>query len=143
MSVSAQAAIRAWINASPLVGEGNPLARGAYLTMQRSVADGAYAVVSRTSEGVTNVVAEDGAAAVARIQCLVFAGTEDASEASASALRKAFEGLSGLPQRCGDTGVTILVADNYIGPFLIPWAPDSGETFCHQVNADFVLTEAF
>jgi hypothetical protein len=142
MAVSAQSAIRAWINARDIVGEGSALSRGAYLQTQRSVADGAYAVVSRTSEGVTDVVAEGSDAGVARIQCLVFAGTEDASEAAAKALRQAFEGLTGAPQKCGTTDVSIMVAFNHLGPFLVPWAPDGGETYCHQVNADFLLTEA-
>lgn len=142
VSVSAQAAIRAWINALPIVGDSLALARGAYLTEQRSVADGAYVVVSRTPEGVTNVVAEDGAVGLARIQCLVYAGTQEASEAAGKALRAAFETLTGCPSKCGNTGVTIMVADNYLGPFLIPVAPDAGETYAHQVNADFLLTEA-
>lgn len=143
MAVAAQAAVRAWLNSkTDLTGEGNPLSRGAYLTLQRSVADGAYAVVSRTSEGVTNVVAEDSeAGSVARIQCLVFAGTEEASEAAAKAVRAEFENLKGMPEPCGTTGMTVMVAFNHLGPFLIPWAPDSGEVYCHQVNADFLLRD--
>jgi hypothetical protein len=139
MSVAAQSAIRAWINASPLVGDGNPLSRGAYLREQRSPADGSYCVLSRNSEGVGDLVAEDAVFTRARIQALVYAGTEEAAETSAAALRSAFEALQGLPALCGTTGIKIMVAENHIGPLLIPIAPDSGEIYCFQVGADFIL----
>jgi hypothetical protein len=143
VSVAAQAAIRAWINGrADLVGDGLPLARGAYLREQRSPADGGYAVISRTSEGVTSIVAEPAPVlAVARIQCLVYAGTEEASEAAAAALRSAFETLEGNPEPCGGTGVTVLTADNHIGPLFVPHAGDTGEIYSFQVNADFVLRD--
>src|SRR5262249_21782028 len=124
-----------------IVGEEQPLSRGAYLIEQRSPADGAYAVVLRTSEGVTSPVAEDGAIGVARMQFIVYAGTVDASENAGKALRALIETCTGLPQQCGDTNTRILVADNYLGPFAIPPAPDAGEVYAFQVNADFVLTE--
>jgi hypothetical protein len=144
MAIAAQDAIRAWINArADLVGEGLPLNRGAYLREQRSPADGAYTVLSRGSEGIGSVVAEGGdGIGTARMQFLVYAGTETASEAAAAALREAFETLQGCPEPCGSTGVTVRVAYNHLGPILIPVAPDAGEIYCHQVNADFLLTEA-
>lgn len=143
MSVAAQSAIRAWVNASSIVGDGNPLSGGAYLREQRSPADGAYAVLMRQSEGVTSVVAEqDGSMGVARMQFVVYAGTEDAAENAATALRSLIETLTGAPQPCGTTGVKILVSDNWVGPLQIPVSPDTGEIFAFQVNADFVLTAA-
>lgn len=142
MAVSAQAAIRAWLNASPIVGEGKPLARGAYLIEQRSPADGAYAVLLRTSEGIERVVAEDGRIGVARMQFLIYAGTVVAAENAANAVRDLNETLSGAPQVCGDTGYRIMVADNHLGPFAIPPPPDNGEAYAFQVNADFLLTAA-
>jgi hypothetical protein len=140
VAVSAQSAIRAWVNASPIVGEGNPLSRGAYLIEQRSPADGAYTVLLRTSEGVDSPVAEDGRVGTARMQFLVYAGTVDAAENAAKALRDLIETLTGAPQPCGDTGSRILVSDNQLGPFAIPPPPDAGETYAFQVNADFLLT---
>lgn len=140
MAVAAENAIRAWVNASPIVGEGNPLALGAFLREQRSPADGAYTVLARTSEGVTNIVAEDDEIGTARMQFVVYAGTEEASEAAGKALRGLIDTLNGCPQPCGDTGYRVLVSDNRLGPFAIPVAPDSGEAYAFQVNADFVLT---
>lgn len=133
-------AIRQWINGrSDLVGIGNALPQGAFIREIRSPADGAYVVIARQSEGVTNVVAEPGGPQIVRIQHITYAGTEQASEAAAKALRAAIESLSGQPVVCGDTGIKILVADNYLGPFAIPPAPDAGEAYAYQVNADFVL----
>jgi hypothetical protein len=144
MAIAAQTAVREWINGrtTDLVGPGNPLPNGAYLLPQAVPETGAYTVVSRTSEGVTSVVAEDpSATSLARMQCLVFAGTIEASELAAAALRTAFESLRGNPEPCGNTGVWVLVTDNHIGPILIQWAPTHGEVYAHQVNADFVLAE--
>jgi hypothetical protein len=143
VSVAAQAAVRAWVNGrADLVGDGMPLSRGAYLKEQRSPADGGYAVISRSSEGVTSVVAEPAPVlAVARIQCLVYAGTEEASELAAAALRTAFETLTGNPEPCGDTGVTVLAAGNHLGPLFVPHPGDTGEIYSFQVNADFVLRD--
>lgn len=139
-SPSAQIALRAWVNArSDLVGEGNPIPQGAFVREIRSPADGAYVVLARQSEGVTNVTAEPGGPSIARIQSIVYAGTVEVAENAAGALRAAYESLSGCPELCGDTGVKVLVADNYLGPFAIPPAPDAGEVYAFQVNADFVL----
>lgn len=83
-------------------------------------------------------MAEDEAVTTARIQAMVFAGTGEASENAASALRSAFEELTGCPERCGDTGVLVLCADNHNGPFLVA---GTSEQFCFQVGADFLLAE--
>ncbi len=138
--MSAEAAVRAWVNdpARGLVGEGNPLVLGAYLVDQRSPAAGAYTVVSRNAEGVSGVVAEDdGAVTVARMQFMVYAGTIEAAGNAAAALRREIDTLTGLRQRCGDSGVTVLVADNRNGPFYVP---GTAEPYCFQVGADFLLT---
>jgi hypothetical protein len=143
MSVAAQDAIRAWVNARPdLVGDGMPLSRGAYLREQKSPADGGYTVIQRGSEGTTDVVAEDSTSlGVARMQCLCYAGTETAAEQAAKALRQAFEGLNGSPELCGATGVYVMVAFNHLGPIAIPHIGTTGEQFCFQVNADFLLRD--
>ncbi len=139
MSIAAEAALRAWVNARPIIGEGQPLARGAYLREQASPADGAYAVLQRNPEGVSSgayIEAEDGLFTTARLQAMVFAGTEEAAENAAAALRGEFEKLTGCPEPCGTTGVTVLVADNHNGPFAVP---GTNEQFCFQVGADFTL----
>jgi len=140
VSIAAEAALRAWVNARPIVGEGQLLSRGAYLREQRSPADGAYAVIARNPEGLGSIVAEDSTLARARIQAVVFAGTEEAAENAAAALLSEFEKLTGMPEPCGTTGVTVLIADNFTGPFFQPAPPaSSGEIYSFQVGADFVL----
>ena len=143
MAVAAEVAVREWINSkTDLVGMGNPLALGAFLIEQASPADGAYAVIARSSEGVTRVVSEPApGVGVARMQCLVYAGTEEASEPAAAALRRAFESLSGCPEPCGDTGVWALVTENLIGPIFVPHQGDTGEIYAFQVDADFLLRD--
>lgn len=139
MNFSAEAAVRAWINGrADLLGDGNPLPLGAFLRDQRSPENGAYAVVSRSPEGAVRApVAEDAAFTTARMQVLVFAGTEESAEIAAKAVRAAFETLNGCPEPCGGTGVTVRVADNHNGPFYVP---GTTEPYCFQVGADFLLT---
>lgn len=140
MSIPAETAIRDWINArAGLTGEGMPLEMGAFLRQQRSPETGAYVVVWRQSEGVSDLVAEESLVSVARMQFLVFAGTEDASEKGAAALRTAFETLSGCPEPCGKSGHTVVTSDNLVGPFFVD--NPAGEPYCFQVNGDFVLIE--
>lgn len=148
MALAAEVAIRAWINARPIVTGVNldedvpPLANGAFLLPQASPADGTYAFLSRNPEGVGSVVAEDSLISTARIQCLVFGGTVEAAERAAAALRGEFEKLTGCPEPCGDTGVIVMTADNHNGPFFIPLQASGSEVFCFQVGADFMLREA-
>lgn len=140
--IAAEAAIRAWVNGQPsLVGPGKPLSRGAYLRHQRSPADGSYAVLWRMSgAGSGEIVGEPAPElATARIQAQIFGGTEEFAEAAAAAYATAVEGLSGAPQRCGATGVTVLVAGNTSGPMFVPMPADGGEQYCFQFDADFVL----
>lgn len=136
--IAVERALREWVNARPIVTAGGPLPRGAYAKLQRSPAAGAYAVLQRNPEGIpVGPVAEDGSVVVARMQAMVFAGTVEAAEDGAAALRSEFETLTGRPQPCGDTGVTVLVADNHNGPFAVP---GTAEEYCFQVGADFMLT---
>lgn len=139
VNFSAEAAIRAWINARPeLTGDDGALPNGAFLRDQRSPDSGAYAVISRTPEGgAPDPEAEDGAFSLARIQVMVFAGEETVAETAAMAVRTAFETLTGCPETCGDTGVIIRVADNQNGPFYVP---GTSEPYCFQVGSDFLLT---
>lgn len=138
MSAAAESAVRAWINSLPIVGDGQPLARGAYLRDQASPADGAYAVIVRGAEGVNPFeVAEDDSLTMARIHAQVYAGSEDAAERGAAALRSEIEKLTGMPRPCGDTGVTVLITTNRNGPFFVP---GTSEAYCFQTGADFLLT---
>lgn len=143
MSIAAEAALRAWCNGRVILGgPDDPSWRGVYLRQQASPADGAYGVISRNSEGVARSVAEDGAITTARMQVIVYAGTEEAAELAAAALRSEFELLAGAPEACGDTGVVVMVADNFYGPLFMPVPPDGGEVYSFQVGADFLLREA-
>jgi hypothetical protein len=140
MSANAETAIRAWVNTrQDLVGNGGPLSGGAYLRSQRSPASGAYAVMVRQAAPATRMVAEDPDPSLARVQALCYAGTAPLAEQAATALATAWMSLSGLPEPCGDTGVTVLVSDNLTGPSAVPLPADSGEAYCFQVGADFVL----
>jgi hypothetical protein len=143
MSVAAATAIRAWVNGRrDLVGEGMPFPLGAFRRPIESPADGAYCVISRTGDPPSTVGAEDNRVGISRIQALCYAGTIEASEFAASALRDAFESLRGCPEACGDTNVLVLVCDSVSGPAEMPVPPDSGEIFCNMVTADLVLTAA-
>jgi len=143
MSLAATAAVEAWINAQSCCGQGQPLTRGAFQAgrQPRSPADGAYALLARIPGGRGTLVAEDDTPTVARISALVYAGTVDAAETAAAALASAFNTLNGDPEPCGDTGVTVLVTDNVTEPAYQPQPADSGEQYCFQVAADFVLAK--
>jgi hypothetical protein len=144
MSVAAETAIQAWVNArTSLVGGDAPLGLGAYLAgaEPRSPADGAYALLSRGSPSRTGLVAEDTEPSVARITAEVRAGTIEAAEAAAVALGNAWNSLNGCPEPCGDTGVTVLVSDNVTEPSYQPTPASSGEPFCFTVAGDFVLMQ--
>lgn len=140
--IAAETTLREWVNGQPgLTGKGNPITQGAFLHEQRSPLDGAYAVVHRLA-GPGQVVAEQSSElTTAGIAFLVYSLTEDVAEKAAKALATAIETLTGIPQRAGDTGVSVLVHDNLTGPVYAPQPPDSGEQFCFQVSADFMLAE--
>lgn len=139
MSVAAEEAIRAWINALTIVDPDAVIPRGAYLKMQRSPAWGAYIVLARTG-APAGPFAEPGPVDVAHVDCAVYAGTQDAAENAAASLRSEFEKLTGCPQPCAGTGATILCASNYSGPVNIPVPADAGEQYCFQVGADFMIS---
>jgi hypothetical protein len=140
MSLPAESAIRAWVNGQGgLVGPDNPLALGAYLSQQRSPGSGSYAVLSRQSQLARSPVAEDESIDNARISFLVYGGTEEAAEAAAVALANSIGGLTGRPEVCGDTGITVLVHDNLSGPMFVPMPASGGEQFAFEVAADFLL----
>jgi hypothetical protein len=137
--IAAEDAIRTWANMrTALVGAGRPLANGVHLSPPiRSPAQGAWALASRVGAGPGGV-AEDGAVSVARIQFDVYSLDEIAAEKAAAAIATEIETLTGAPQAAGQ--VLILVHDNLSGPVFVPQPADSGEPFCFQVQADFMLT---
>lgn len=144
MAVSAATAIREWINARPgLTGQGNPLSRGAFLDGEaiRSPAHGAYALLVREPGTNAAIVAEDYGVAVARVTAHVKAGTIQAAEHAAAALCNAFQALAGCPERCGDTGVTVLAAANFAEPGFVPMPGTGGEQYEFTTGAEFILTD--
>ena len=143
MSVPAEAAIRAWINApaTGLSGNGAPISNGAFSRRARSPASGSYAVVQRMSIASRAVAEEDGAIDQARLSVMIYAGTQEAAEAGAAAYATAVQRLSGKPVPAGDTGVIILVSDNLSGPQDVPMPEGGGEQFAFEVAADFLLTQ--
>jgi hypothetical protein len=145
MALSAETAIRDWINTrAGLTGEGNPLPRGAFLNgrQPRSPAHGAYALLIREAGAGGQVIAEDSDPSLARITAHVYAGTIEAAEAACSAVANAFQSLTGCPQRCGSTGVTVLVADNHTDPGYVPMPGAGGEQHCFTTSSTFMLTRS-
>jgi hypothetical protein len=142
MAVSAEIAARAWINSRhDLVGDGRPLARGAYLNGQqpRSPAHGAYALLIREPGTNQEMTAEPGGPSVARITAHVYAGTIGAAEAAAVAVANAWRTPSGTTERCGDTGVMVMAAGNFAEPGYVPMPGSGGEQHLFTTGADLVL----
>lgn len=150
--LAAEAAIREWVNGRPdLIGDpeqadgdgAGPVGRGAYLRTQRSPADGAYLVISRALPGGSEAgVAEPSPSlGTARIIAQAYAGTEEAAEQAAAAYANAVAGCTGDPQPCGTTGLWILSHDQLAGPAFIPAGPTTGEEYCFQVTAEFLLAD--
>ena len=143
MAVAAAIAIREWINTrAGLTGKGRPLSRGAYLNGEaiRSPAHGAYALLIREAGVGGGPVAEDADPSLARITAHVYAGTIQVAEAAATALANAWQDLNGAPEPCGDTGVTVMVADNFTDPGYVPMPGSGGEQHCFTTSATFMLT---
>jgi hypothetical protein len=143
MAVAAETAIQAWINARrDLTGKGKPLANGAWLYGQaiRSPAAGAYAYLVREAGVAGGVVAEDTDPSVARVTAHVYAGTIQAASRAAVALCNAFQELNGAPEPCGNTGVRVLVADNFTDPGYVPMPGAGGELHMFTTSANFMLT---
>ncbi len=140
--MAAETAVREWVNSKPgLVGAGSPLGMGAFLRGQASPGDGAYAIVHRAGGSSDLVAEQDSNLALASIVFQVYSPTEDVAERAAAALATAIEQLTGSPEPCGQTGVTVLVSDRLQGPVHVPQPADSGEPYCFQVGADFTLAE--
>jgi len=140
LSLPAVLAIRAWLNARlDLVGPDQPVALGFFTTQQRSPDSGAYGVVRRSSQPVASVVAEDQGVDTARLSIIVYGGTEESSEAAAVAVLSAIETLTGAPEPCGDTGISVLVHDNPSGPMTVEVPPTGGEIYANEVASDFLL----
>lgn len=135
--VAATAAVLAWVNAHPtLTGPGKPLDGGAFRDQVRSPSRGAYLVLARI-DGADALVAETPIDE-ARIAGLIFAATDEAAEAAATAYANALAALSGTPAAMG--GATCLVVDAITGPqFLDAGAGARGEEFAYQVDATFYL----
>jgi hypothetical protein len=136
--MTAAEAVRAWVNGpSGLSGDG-PVSRGAYLQSQASPADGAYAVLEQQPGPGEAPVAEPSPLQVARGSALVYAGTSEAAGQAAGAYADAVRGLEGCPVAMGDA--MCLAHANLAGPSYVPQPGGSGEQFCFQVVADFLLT---
>lgn len=139
--IAAESAVRAWVNGkADLVGEGNPLATGAFLRSVRSPAAGAYCMIARTGGASAFVAEQSPDLATAHLTFLVYSATVEVAELAAAALATEIEGLTGTPQVADpDDGVWLLLAENLTGPITVPQPADSGELYCFQVAADFML----
>lgn len=134
--VPAVKAVLDWVNAhEQLVGRGRPLSRGAFRTLPRSPADGAYVLLYRL-DGSDALNAEEPADQ-ARIAGVVYAPDDEAAEAAAVAYANAIGELTGTPTGMGDA--VCLVADDVVGPQFIDNRAGNGEQYAYQVDATFYL----
>lgn len=134
--VVALPAVRAWVNSNAaLVGQGKPLALGAYLETSKSPGTGAYALLMRVGRAV-DLVAEETVDSP-RISATILAGTLEAAETAAVAYANAVDSLRGAHTSMG--AVSCLVADNITGPLYVDLGRSTQEQYQFLVDADFYL----
>jgi hypothetical protein len=142
VAVDALTAIRAWINDNEdLTGPGQPISRGAYIEgrQPRSPAHGPYALLILEAGINPDVVAEDINPSKARVTAHLYAGTVVSAHAAALALHNAWGDLNGAPEPCGDTGITVLVADDFTAPGYIAMPATGGEQHAFTTSATFMF----
>lgn len=138
--VPAVTAVLKWVNAhEQLVGSGNPLNRGAFRSLPRSPADGAYVLLYRL-DGTDALNAEEPADQ-ARIAGVVYAPDDEAAELAATAYANAISELTGEPAAMGDVAMC-LVADDIVGPQFIDNRAGNGEQYAYQVDATFYFVDS-
>ncbi len=133
--VDAEEAVRSWVNTltTVLVGEGNPLAKGAHLHDLRGAAPAGYALLSIVGSGTAGGVENPDQRA--RISASIYGRTKEAATAAAIGYADMLLTLDGRPTAM--TGATCLVCDpdSITGPL---WSPDrAGPRLL--VDADFLL----
>jgi hypothetical protein len=135
--VVALPAVRAWVNSNTaLVGQGKPLALGAFLETTRSPGTGAYALLMRVGRG-DDLVAEETVDSP-RVSATILAGTLEAAETAAVAYANAVDSLRGVRAQMG--AVSCLVADNITGPLYVDLGHSvTQEQYQFLVDADFYL----
>jgi hypothetical protein len=134
--VVALPAVRAWVNSNAaLVGQGKPLALGAYLETSKSPGTGAYALLMRVGRAA-DLVAEETVDSP-RISATILAGTLEAAETAAVAYANAVDSLRGARAQMG--AVSCLVADNITGPLYVDLGRSTQEQYQFLVDADFYL----
>lgn len=118
--VDAVAALRDWVNTlTDLVGDGNPLAKGAHLHEMRGAATTCYALLSVVGSGTT--LGAENPDHRARMSASIYGPNQEATTAAAVAYANALLALDGRPVAM--TGATVLVVDpdSITGPL---WSPD-------------------
>lgn len=133
--VDPEAAVRDWVNGltATLVGEGKPLAKGAYLHELRGAATVCYALLSIVGGGTAN--GAESPDHRARVSASVYGPTKESATTAAVGYANALLALNGTAVAM--TGATCLVCDpdSITGPL---WSPDRvGPRLL--VDADFVL----
>ncbi len=133
--VDAVAALRSWVNTltATLVGDGNPLAKGAHLHELRGAATACYALLSVVGSGTAN--GAENPDHRARISASIYGPTEESATVAAVGYANALLALDGRPTAM--TGATCLICDpdSITGPL---WSPDrAGPRLV--VDADFLL----
>lgn len=134
--IVATAAVRAWVNSLPIVGQGQPLALGAFVEPPRSPGAGAYALLSRVGRAA-DLVAEETVDSP-RISATILAGTLQAAAVAATAYANAIDSLRGVPAVMGDA--TCLIVDNIAGPLYVDLRRSTQDQYQFLVDADFYLT---
>jgi hypothetical protein len=135
--VAAVTVVRDWLNSLPdLVGQGKPLALGAFRRQIRSPGQGAYLVLSRIGRA-GDLVAEDLLDSP-RISASIYAGTDEAAELAATAYANTLAGLVGSPAVMGDH--RCLLVDDIVGPLLIDNSDSEREEYQYLVDASFFVS---
>lgn len=122
-----------WVNAqADLVGEGNPLPKGATLRRQRGATPAAYVWISQV--GGVHAGSAESPDLQARIGGQVFGATEEATARAAAAYAEVVSTrLSGAQTVSGDA--RLLVVAGITGP---SWAPDRDEPR-YLVDVELIL----
>lgn len=119
--VDAEGAVAAWVNVQTdtLVGQDNPLAKGAHLHELRGASTVCYALLSLI--GGSPVLAAESPDHRARISASIYGPTKEAATAAAVAYANAVVALDGRAAAMGDATCLVVDPDSITGPL---WSPD-------------------
>ncbi len=137
--VDAEGAVADWVNSltGTLVGEGQPLMKGAFLHELRGAASSCYALLSII--GGSPVLSAEDPDMRARISASIYGPTKEAATLAAVAYANHVLACDGRPTPMGAAATCLVVdPDSLTGPL---WSPDGAGPRL-LVDADFYLRAA-